>query len=191
MKKFITVLLLICPLLAFAQDLVSFKLTPEGTFTTISDEDYMVIPFEGKSAHEIYQTLASNVGSVYNDPSKVMSGVDDASIKIRSIIPISQKIDKIFMLGDVLIEVNGYMQYEIRIKDGRVRVTAPYIENDIWIDGGASGNFRNLVSQWFKPEKKEKKRVENEKKITELEMRVNSVINSVLGLNKTQEDDNW
>ena len=191
MKKFITLLLLVCPILAFAQDLVSFKLTPEGTFTTASGEDFVVINFEGKSAHEIYQTLASNVGSVYNNPSKVMSGVDDASIKIRSIIPVSQKIDKIFMLGDVLIEVNGYMQYEIRIKDGRVRVAAPYIENDIWIEGGASGNFRNLVSQWFKHEKKEKKRIENEKKIAELEMRVNSVINSVLGLNKNQDDDNW
>ena len=44
----------------------------------------MVIPFEGKTAHQIYQELASNVGSTFNDPSKVMSEVEDASIKIRA-----------------------------------------------------------------------------------------------------------
>lgn len=181
MKNLLTLLLFVCPIIAYGQELVSFKLTPTAQFTTSStSEDFIIVPFENKSAHEIYQMLATNIGGVFNDPSKVMSGVEDASIKIRAIIPISQKVEKIFMVGDVLIEVDGHIQYEIKIKDGRVRVSAPYIENNIWIDGGASGNFRNLVSQWFKAEKKEKKRLENEKKISDLELRVNSTLNSIL-----------
>lgn len=191
MKKILAIFMFVLPLFVFAQDLVSFKLTPQGSFVAANGDDFIVVPFEGKTSHEIYQILASNAGSVYNDPSKVMSGVEDASLKFRSIIPVSKTVDKIFMLGDVLIEVNGYLQYEIKIKDGRVRVSAPYIENNIWIDGGATGNFRNLTSQWFKEEKKEKKRVENERKIAELETTVNSVISSVLGVNKNPEDDNW
>ena len=55
-----------------AQELVSFKVTPDGNFVSSTGEDFVVVPFEGKNAHQIYQMLASNVGSVYNDPSKVM-----------------------------------------------------------------------------------------------------------------------
>ena len=92
MKKFLTLILLFCPILVFAQDLVTFKLTPQATFVTASGEDFVVVPFDGKSAHEIYQTLASNVGSVYNAPSKVMNVVEDASIKIRAFSEGTEKV---------------------------------------------------------------------------------------------------
>lgn len=191
MKNLLIYILIVLPIFAFAQGTISFKLTPQATFSTASNEDFIIVPFENKSAHEIYQTLASNIGSLYNNPSKVMNGVEDTSIKIRSIIPISQKTTKVIMLGEVLIEINGFIQYDIKIKHGRAKVSAPFIENYIWIDGGASSNFPNLVSQWFKHEKKEKKRMENMQNIIELENRVNTIINSILGLNKPSEEDNW
>ena len=84
MRKLIVMLLTLLPILAGAQELANFVLMPNGTYQTEDGQDFIVIPFEGKTAHQIYQELATNVGSTFNDPSKVMSGVEDASIKIRA-----------------------------------------------------------------------------------------------------------
>ena len=193
MKKFITLLLLVCPILAFAQDLVSFKLTPEGSFTTASGEDFVVVPFEGKSAHEIYQTLASNVGSVYNDPSKVMSGVDDASIKIRAFSD-NLYVQKVMGISHAW---EGFYQLEFRIKDGRVRVSAPHVERDITCPslssnaiGGNKSNFPFIVKKWFKNgEVKEKEA----KHVANVENQLNGAINAILGLagSTSKVDDDW
>lgn len=195
MKKFLTFILLVCPILAFAQELVTFKLTPQANFVTASGEDFVVVPFEGKSAHEIYQTLASNVGSVYNDPSKVMSGVDVASIKIRAFC------DNIYLQKVMGIphQWEGYYQLEFRIKDGRVRVSAPIVENDIKCPslsqnafGGNTGSFSHIVGKWFKngqPKEKEQKNIDN------IETQMNYPINAILGLvgaaSNSNVDDNW
>lgn len=193
MKKLLTLLLLVCPIFALAQDLVSFKLTPEANFVTASGEDFVVVPFEGKSAHEIYQLLASNVGSVYNDPSKVMSGVDDASIKIRAF---SNNLYTQKVLG-IPHAWEGYYQLEFRIKDGRVRVSAPFVENDISSPslspnaiGGNRGSFSHVVKKWFKNgEVKEKEA----KHVTNVEYQMNGAINAILGLSgsTSKVDDDW
>ena len=184
MKKFLTLILLFCPILVFAQDLVTFKLTPQATFVTASGEDFVVVPFDGKSAHEIYQTLASNVGSVYNAPSKVMNVVEDASIKIRAFSPsfFKQKI-----IG-VPIEFGLYYQLEFRIKDGRVRVSAPYFEDDNEV--GDIGNFAKIVKKWFKNGQVKEKET---KTVAGLELYINGIINSILGLTgrTSNIDDDW
>ena len=73
MKKLLAMMLMLLPMLAWGQDLANFVLMPDGTYQTKDGNDFVVIPFEGKTAHQIYQELASNVGSTFNDPSKVMS----------------------------------------------------------------------------------------------------------------------
>lgn len=191
MKKLILFLALFIPYIMNAQELVAFKLAASGEFVADNDASYVIVPFEGKSAHEIYQIISANIGSLYNDPSKVMSGVEDSFIKVRAIIPISKTTEKIFMVGNALFEVDGHVQFEIKIKDGRVRVAAPLIEDYIWLDGGSSGQFSKLVAQWFKYEKKEKNRLENERKINELEIRVNLELNSILGSLQSPDDDDW
>lgn len=121
--------MVLLPMLAGAQELANFVLMPDGTYQTEDGKDFVVIPFEGKTAHQIYQELASNVGSTFNDPSKVMSGVEDASIKIRA-------FSDFLWLNKVLGIPHGwggYYQLELRIKDGQVRVSAPVVE-DIAMD---------------------------------------------------------
>ena len=44
-------------LLCNAQQEISFKLNKDGKFLTESGDDFIVIPFEGKSAQEIYMQL--------------------------------------------------------------------------------------------------------------------------------------
>lgn len=151
--------MVLIPLLGKSQDLVFFQLQPNGTFLTSSGQDFAVVSYEGKNSEEIYKQLSTNIGIVFNNPDKVMSGVEYSFIKVRTIIPISEKIEKIIMMGNVKIEVDGYLQYDIKIKDGRVRISAPYIENDVWIDGGASGTYSNIINSWFKPEKKGKEKI--------------------------------
>lgn len=72
MKKLLAMMLMLLPMLAWGQDLANFVLMPDGTYQTKDGKDFVVIPFEGKTAHQIYQELASNVGSTFNDPSLVM-----------------------------------------------------------------------------------------------------------------------
>lgn len=144
MRKVLMVLLLLFPMIVGAQELVKFVLMPDGTYRTEEGADFVVVPFEGKTAHQIYQELASNVGATFNDPSKVMSGVEDAFIKIRA-------------FSDVLIRgglmgshaYGGYYQLEFRIKDGRVRVSAPFIEEKVW-DEYEEARHSSLAKKYFK-----------------------------------------
>ena len=192
MKKVILFLLLICPFIMSAQELVSFKVTPDGNFVSSTGEDFVVVPFEGKNAHQIYQMLASNVGSVYNDPSKVMSGVEDASIKIRAF---SDNIYTKKVMG-IPHAFQGFYQIEFRIKDGRVRITAPYVEDSLDAPsisnqfGGNKGSFRHIVGKWFKNGKLKEKEAPN---ASNIELQLNGAINVILGLSgsTSKVDDDW
>lgn len=177
--------MLVLSVTAMAQDKVNFNLTPIGSFITDGGEDFVVVPFEGKSAHQIYQLLATNVGSLYNDPSKVMSGVEDASIKVRAYSAnLCQK--KVVLTFDG----GGYYQLEFKIKDGRVRVSAPYIENQISFETQpiSFGEFRYIVSKWYEKKTGEPKN-KNKRDIYRIEHQVNSIINSILGFNANQEEE--
>lgn len=182
----------LCSFLLNAQGVVSFKMLPDGSFSTESGESYAIVRFDGKSAHEIYQVLKTNSLSIFNDATKAVNGVEDVAIKIRCIIPVCQKIVKL-LSTEVLAESKGYLSFEIKIKDERVKISAPFMENEIWMDGSSTeGNFRNLAKFWFKPEKKEKKRLENESNIAALENRINILVNAVIGSSKTNNDsDDW
>lgn len=190
MKKILFFFLLLCPFLMNAQDLVNFKLTPQGSFVAADGENYVVVPFEGKTAHQLYQMLASNVGSVYNDPSKVMTGVEDASIKIRAF---SDNIYVKKVLG-MPSYVQGHYQLEFRIKDGRVRVSAPMVEENLEMVGADGkrypASFSHIVKGWFKNGEPKEKEVQN---IENVENQMNYPINAILGLvGKTSTvDEDW
>ena len=77
MKKLIAIVMMMLPMIAWGQqtaDSVWFELQPDGMFLTKDGKGYAVVEYEGKTAHELYQMIASNISSAYNDPSKVMSG---------------------------------------------------------------------------------------------------------------------
>lgn len=184
MKKLLTLFLMLLPLLVSAQDLAIFTLNQYGQYVSADDEDYIVVSFEGKTAHEIYQELATNVSSLYNDPSKVMTGVEDASIKIRAFSDDLIRI-KILGLGQSL---GGYYQLEFKIKDGRVRVSAPMVEETMWIDGPTFRTFSKEVKGYFKNgELKDKKKEDYSIVVAKM----NSIVNSILGSTKSEDDDNW
>lgn len=147
MKKVIVIVLMLIPLLAVAQDAPEFILTSDGTYQTADGKDFVVVPFEGMTAHQIYQELATNIGSTYNNPTEVMSGVEGSSIKIRAY---SDFLWLNKFLG-IPHRWGGFYQIEFRIKDGRVRVSAPYVE-DVSMDTLPLQKhaYGSLVKKWFK-----------------------------------------
>lgn len=186
MKKLLTMMLMLLPMLAWGQELANFVLMPNGTYQTEDGKDFVVISFEGKTAHHIYQELASNVGSTFNDPSKVMSGVEDASIKIRAFSD--------FLWFNKVLGIphgwGGYYQLEFRIKDGRVRVSAPIVE-DIAMDTQPydKWSYGSKVKKWFKNGVvKEGDRT----KYDEIVAHMNGIINRILYTSTVQDaNEDW
>lgn len=184
-------MLMLFPAIIDAQELVEFVLMPNGTYQTKDGKNFVVISFDGKTAHRIYQELASNVSSTFNNPSKVMSGVEDVSIKIRAY---SDNLVMAKPFGFVKDQpYGGYYQLEFRIRDGRVRVSAPIIEGEckyVSIDNRRyNGNFPNLVTKYFKNGiLRDNKR----KSYDFIVARMNDVINRILYTSTIQDAiDNW
>lgn len=181
MKKALVVLLLLFPAIVGAQELVKFVLTPNGTYRTEDGEAFIAVSFEGKTAHQIYQELASNVGSTFNDPSKVMSGIEDSFIKIRAFSN--------DLIRNVFQSYGGYYQLEFRIKDGRVRVSAPFIESNV--SAGQYGNtFVFFVKKHFKDGK-----LKNESRSKDYWIvvnKMNNIINRILFTSVVQDaTEDW
>lgn len=185
MKKLLTILALIIPMMVNAQEHVRFILNENGEYRTKDGEDYVVVPFEGKTAKEIYNEIVSNVFSFYNDPNEVMSGLDGVSIKIRAIS------NKIVYAHPTLMgrkRHSGYYQLEFKIKDGRVRVSAPHVEDKVWWVNHNNcreySSFRKAVGSHFKNGELKKKRADQYNVVV---AEMNNTINTLLILSAAQE----
>ena len=188
MKKLIAIVMMLLPMLAGAQELANFVLMPDGTYQTEDGKDFVVIPLEGKTAHQIYQELASNVGSTFTDPSKVMNGVEDASILIRAY---SDCLWYNKALG-MTVCMGGHYRLEFKIRDGRVRVSAPIVEDPIWNDTGGHRNeqkYAKMIGKWFKDGKvKDNSR----EKYNTVVAQMNSIVNSILHTTTVQDaTEDW
>jgi len=188
MKKFILAIVfiygLLMPYASLAQNQVSFHLTEKGIYIDEQGNDFVVVPFEGQSAQQIYKTLCVNVSSVYNNPSEVMSTVEDASIKIRAF---SNDLIRMSVIG-LKQSLGGFYQLEFKIKDGRVRVSAPIVEETLWTDLPTERTFSKEVKKYFKNGVVKEKKQED---LIIVETKMNVVINSILGSNLSEEDNNW
>lgn len=185
MNKFLLVAAFVMTnIVCWSQQYVDFKLTPDVSFKTDEGNDYEIVMYEGKSAHEIYQLLATNITSLYNNPSKVMTSVDETTIKIRALgtcFYYTALGRKIFL--------TGYYQLLFKIKDGKVRVSAPYFENRTENKDGYVVYLDEHVKKMY--------RKGNLKEKAELEYKyanftINSIIKSILGLSKKlKEEEDW
>ena len=163
-----------------------FHVTPDGTFATNEGKDFAIVQYEGMSAHQIYQELAANVGSTFNNPSKVMSSVEDISIKIRALEDFLTNST----MGIPVGTWQGYYQLEFRIKDGRVRVEAPQIEPYFHDSNYAKPkkSYLKYVKGLFKKGEVKQNKM---KEYTRLNSMMNDIINSILGTGKSKDDQDW
>ena len=161
-------------------------MTDKGTYVSETGEDFAIVPFEGKSAEEIYQTLAANIGSTFNDPSKVMSGIESSYIKIRAYSP---NIMSIKIMG-IRHFLEGYFQLEFKIRDGRVRVSSPFVERQLRLDTDATitKSYTKEIKKYFKNGVVKENKKDD---LLLLETNMNVIINAILGGHVSEEEDNW
>lgn len=168
---------------------VAFKLQANGHFLTEDGSDFIVVPFEGKSSHDIYTLLTSNVTSLYNDASKVMNTVVDSTVKIRGFADSGCLFPYITMFN---FSVEGYYQLEFKIRDGRVRVSAPMVEDAATMTGGTNGPMPVSYSGMVQKHLFEKNGNIKKKKIKDvvsIETYLNSIINRILAESAAIEED--
>ncbi len=187
MKRILFIVAILMCSIAHSQETVEFKLQPNATFAAPDGTSYIVIPFEGKTAEELYSMVKSNVMTLYKSPDRVMSENPHASISIRAY---SDRVGSktIAFIPRVFA---GYYNLVFQFKDGKIRVNAPIIDDtltdrDNMLDYQYIPSFRGLVKGYYKDGKPKDK---SHAAIMITEQSVNLPINYLLGLLKTESND--
>ncbi len=183
------IILLISSILTWGQGLINFDLKPSGVYKSPDGKDFIVVPFDGKSSHHIFQEIMMNVNSLYKKPSEVVTTVEDKSIKIYAY---SNEVIRARVLG-MNYKYGGFFQLEFKIRDGRVRVSAPVMDEEVQCtntEALINGKFSNLAKRHFKNGViKNNTRKEDLAAVTE---KMNMLINTLLNLNFIQDtNDDW
>lgn len=185
MKKFLFIAVLCLSAVLSVNAQVEFQLTSDGTFHMKDGRNYAVIPFAGKTAHEIYTALFTNASEVFRDPKqKVIITIDGASINIRAYDPKLTYAKEDEYLGT-------YYNLNFEVKDGKVKVAAPEVDENLTRskDGVRDRDFSKLVRSWFQEATIQAKYADN-KSYTETQF--NAIINGVLTGNIMDDSaDNW
>ena len=108
---------------SFSQKEVEFFLQSNGSFLTADSSDYVVVPFEGKTASELYSMVKSNAMSLYRDPKEVMSEDENVAIKICEL----KNIDE-----NLYYDYYGDCSFLFQFKDGKIKVDAPSVSNQVY-----------------------------------------------------------
>lgn len=176
----------------YAQNSVRFVLQPTGVFLSEDKQEYVVAEFAGKSASELFSMVKSNAMSLYNDPDKVMSENDGNMI---SIYAYREDMCVVSSLGAKGI-YGGHYKLVFRFKDGKIKVDAPSIDDELPMNGGSFTGTIGIPSSVFLPDYAKKvckgSSKKNREKKEYLEDVVNNPINYLLGFSKSKkDDDNW
>lgn len=184
MKKILFICFLFSTIVSTAQEKVFFSLQPDGTFLTEKDSSkYAVVEFEGKTKEELYKRLLSNINSLYKEPQKVLNTVENISINIRGYNK-TITIDKSPLNGET--NYSGYYNLIFKLKDGKVRIDAPIIEEDIYYTLVDKTKFAYVANSFFKAGKVKPKK-KTYKTLTEAQLNV--IINKILGFGDDQNED--
>ena len=175
---------------ADAQELVEFKLQRSGAFLTAAGEEYAVVEFQGKTAEELYQMVKDNVSEYYENPEDILTE-EDNKLTVRG--GCKDFVMWTFMM--VATQFGAFYDLTFRFKDGRIRIDAPVIEDELIATAsvmkkGTSASFKSMLGSFYKNgELKEK----SKPKVIQIENYINTTVNQLLGLikSKTADDDDW
>lgn len=158
-----------------------------GHYRAPDGKDYIIYPFKGKSANEIYSLICSNVAKVYNSPQRVMSAVENTSVAIHAFAD-----DILYQKSYLGLKFfyEGTYNLLIEIKDGRVKVNAPSFE----MQTGQSETINRtktaekILSDFFD----KKGRLKENRTIRKpyAEQRINSIYKTLLGIDSTNKTNN-
>lgn len=99
------------------------KFVDGGKFVIDSINNYYVILFTGKTAHELYMDQLARIASIYVSPDRVTEKVEDKTIVINAAE--SNLMSYLGVTGRV--EVIVKYRIEMQFKDGKIRLNPPSI----------------------------------------------------------------
>lgn len=103
------------------------KIVDGGKLVIDSINNYYVIPFTGKTAHELYMDQLARIASIYVSPDRVTEKVEDKTIVINAAE--SNLMSYLGVTGRV--EVIVKYRIEMQFKDGKIRLNPPSISKAI------------------------------------------------------------
>ena len=189
MKRFIVLFICVCSTIGlFSQNNVVFKLLSDGSFTSTQGSNYVVLNYTDKSALELYNMVRNNIFKLYKDPASVLLENPHSAIKVHNYIDLGK-------MSVVLIPraLAGYVNLQFQFKDGKIRIDAPKFDEElICVDGtldpGGIPSYNSYAKGLFK---NGQPRSNKKEQIYTIELKINTIINYLLGLTKEDEKDDW
>lgn len=114
-------------LIASCLNAQSFELTARGFVdSTNTQNNYIVVPFEGKSQTEIYNLALAAMGKHFASPKDRISKVEYSQLNINGTIP---NVTNLNRMG-LKLYFDLYYNLILEFKDGRMKINGPII-NDV------------------------------------------------------------
>ena len=104
------------------QTTFEFKMQWDASFKKEGENNFYVVNFGRKSAHQLYMDVLSHIASIYKNPDYVTSKVEDRSIVINGYAGEIAYIKDHW--GDYYSAGFKY-RLEFQFKEGKIRVNAP------------------------------------------------------------------
>lgn len=103
------------------------KFVEGGKFVIDSINNYYVVPFTGKTAHQLYMEQLARIASIYSSPERVTEKVEDKTIVLNAAESKLMTSNGIAGKEEVIVRY----RIELQFKDGKIRVNPPTITKAI------------------------------------------------------------
>ena len=164
---------------------VTFKWQPNGSMLTEEGKSYQVVSFEGKTKESLYNELLVSVSSIYNNPQHVVSSVENELISINATQPVSWHLGE--LVGTQIVTFHYVLK--LHVKDGKVKIDAPYFTHLTFSSGGSQPNIPGWVKtqKFFNADGTPNSKRGRGAFCISVSQNFNNLINSIL---KLESDDN-
>ena len=127
-----------------------------------------------------------SISSVYNDPQKVISSVENKLVSINGVQTI------LWNYGGLLgcVDVNIHYVLKFHIKDAKIKVDAPYFTLLTFSTGGSQSNIRGWVEaqKFFNADGTLNPKKGREQFALSINQKFNAILNMLLVLEDKSED---
>lgn len=168
----LTCLLCICT--SFGQTPVNFYINYQ---TGLSDKEGckdIVVEMPGKSAHDIYTSIAFNVGLIYNNPAEVMYGVEDR------LVTVAGTDSNLCHVGSESWRTSYLLRFVI--KDGKILILCPSVRLRQSSLSSQQISFTDFINQYWYNKATDTWAAAEDANMLKCRQGINDLINEILGI---------
>ena len=191
MRKYI---LLLFTFIAINTNAQKFELTAYGFVdSTNINNNYIIVPFEGKSQKDIYNLALSALGKTFVSPKDRISHVEYSQLNLNGIIANATNLNRMGMK----LYFDLYYNIILEFKDGRMKINGPIINNIVRDAPFGSKHYiflteseRGSAISGHKALFKKNGKVNEKKHVENIEKAMNSLISRIVTeMNNTKNSD--